>query len=98
MAETSQSAGAKRGLARGPRAAGRARLIAAGIIGGLIVAFAFLNLESVEVNWILGTWQTPLIVVILLTLAVGILVGVFLARRILTPKTQPAADATGHGK
>lgn len=98
MADTSKSTAAKSTRSRGPRGAGRTRLIVAGIVGGLIVAFAFLNLESVEVNWILGKWQTPLIVVIVLTLTVGLLLGVFLSRRILTPKVKPAASGAGQDR
>ena len=95
MADTSKSTAAKSTRSRGPRGAGRTRLIVAGIVGGLIVAFAFLNLESVEVNWILGKWQTPLIVVIVLTLTVGLLLGVFLRaasslRRSSQPPREPA--------
>ena len=42
----------------------RVRLVGAGVLGVLLVAFAILNLDAVEVNWLLGTWSTPLIVVI----------------------------------
>ena len=44
--------------------------------GGLIAAFAVLNTGEVEVNWIFGTFRTPLIVVILVCLAVGLAVGI----------------------
>ena len=37
-------------------------------VGGV---FAALNLDEVDVNWILGTWETPLIVVIALSMLVG---------------------------
>jgi uncharacterized integral membrane protein len=40
-------------------------------LGALIVAFAALNTDEVEVNWILGTWSTPLIVVIAVSTLVG---------------------------
>jgi uncharacterized integral membrane protein len=59
----------------------KARLIIAGTLGGLTVAFALLNLNRVEVNWILGTWETPLIVVIGISLLVGALFGYAIARR-----------------
>jgi uncharacterized integral membrane protein len=55
--------------------------VVAGVFGGLAVAFALLNTGHVEVDWILGTWSTPLIVVILVTLLVGALLGFTLARR-----------------
>jgi len=48
-----------------------ARLIAGLLIGGLVTAFALLNLNDVKVNWIVGTGQTPLIVVIVLAFVLG---------------------------
>src|ERR1700743_1875428 len=68
----------------GPRARSRgggARLLLVGVLSGLAVAFALLNLARVEVDWILGTWQTPLIVVIAVSLLVGAALGFLLARR-----------------
>lgn len=51
----------------------------------LLIAFAVLfaafNLDQVEVDWIIGTWETPLLVVILLCLALGACIGWFAARR-----------------
>lgn len=52
-----------------------ARLLAALTAGGLLAAFAVLNTDQVEVNWVFGTFETPLIVVILVCLAIGILIG-----------------------
>ncbi|MGH2911167.1 MAG: hypothetical protein ACRDJ3_01685, partial [Solirubrobacteraceae bacterium] len=46
--------------------------------GGLIALsvvmtlFAVLNFKDVEVNWIFGTFETPLIIVIVVSLLVGI--------------------------
>ena len=40
------------------------RQIAVLVLAALGGVFAALNLDDVGVNWILGTWQTPLIVVI----------------------------------
>ncbi len=62
----------------------RTRIIAAVIIGGLVTAFALLNLNDVKVDWLIGTGQTPLIVVIALAFALGILTDrlvIFRARR-----------------
>ena len=59
----------------------RMRLAASFVIGALAVLFAVLNLDDVEVNWIIGTWDTPLIVVIALSLILGAMVGWFLSRR-----------------
>lgn len=53
-----------------------ARLLAMLVAGGLIAAFAVLNTGEVEVNWVFGTFSTPLIIVILVCLAVGLVVGI----------------------
>jgi uncharacterized integral membrane protein len=52
----------------------RARLIAAGVIGALIVVFAVVNLNDVKVHWLIDTGQTPLIVVIAVAFLLGIVV------------------------
>jgi uncharacterized integral membrane protein len=57
------------------------RQIAALGLGGVGVAFAVLNLDEVDVNWLLGTWQTPLIVVIALSMVIGAGLGYLAARR-----------------
>jgi uncharacterized integral membrane protein len=57
------------------------RTIVAFGLGGLGVLFAVLNVDEVEVNWILGTWSTPLIIVIALSFLVGAGVGYQVARR-----------------
>jgi uncharacterized integral membrane protein len=51
------------------------------ILIAFAVLFAVVNLDQVEVNWIIGTWETPLLVVILLCLALGAGIGWFAARR-----------------
>ncbi len=53
----------------------RARRIAAVVVGALIIAFAALNLDEVKVNWILSTWQTPLILVIAVSFVLGLAAG-----------------------
>ena len=58
-----------------------ARQIAALVLAALGIAFAALNLDEVDVNWILGTWETPLIVVIALSMLVGGALGYLGARR-----------------
>lgn len=65
--------------ARGRRE--QARTIAAVGLGGLAAAFAVLNVDEVEVNWILGTWSTPLIIVIALSILLGAALGFLLGRR-----------------
>ena len=66
---------------RPPARRDNARVIAAAVLGGITALFAVLNLDEVEVNWILGTWDTPLIVVIALSLATGFAFGVYFSRR-----------------
>ena len=44
------------------------------------VAFAAANLDEVKVNWLLGTWRTPLIVVIALSIIIGAGLGLLIAR------------------
>lgn len=52
-----------------------ARLLAGLILGGIVTAFALLNLDQVRVNWILGTWSTPLIIVIAVSFLLGAAAG-----------------------
>ena len=66
----SQRRPAKRGMQHGERV----RLVVTALVAALIAAFALLNLDKVEVNWIITTGQAPLIVVIALSFAAGILV------------------------
>lgn len=54
-----------------PDKAGNARVAVAAGIGGLAAVFAFVNLDKVEVNWVIGSWQTPLILVIVLSMLIG---------------------------
>lgn len=68
-----------RAPARGRR--DQARTIGALALGGLGAAFAVLNVDEVEVNWILGTWSTPLIIVIALSMLVGAALGFLVGRR-----------------
>ena len=57
------------------------RQIAAVGLAALGGVFAAVNLDEVEVNWILGTWETPLIVVIALSMLVGAALGLLVSRR-----------------
>jgi uncharacterized integral membrane protein len=50
-------------------------------LAGLGGVFAALNLDEVEVNWILGTWDTPLIIVIAISTLFGAGLGYLAARR-----------------
>jgi uncharacterized integral membrane protein len=57
------------------------RQAAALVLAALGGVFAAVNLDEVKVNWILGTWRTPLIVVIALSLVVGSALGFLVSRR-----------------
>jgi len=57
------------------------RQIGALVLAGAGVAFAAVNLDEVKVNWILGNWRTPLIVVIALSMVVGAALGYLVSRR-----------------
>jgi uncharacterized integral membrane protein len=51
------------------------------ILAVLITLFAVLNLESVKVNWIFGTGEVPLIVVIVVSALFGIVLTYLVDRR-----------------
>ncbi|HYN91675.1 MAG TPA: LapA family protein [Thermoleophilaceae bacterium] len=57
------------------------REIAALVLAALGVAFAVLNFDEVKVNWVLGNWRTPLIVVIALSMVIGAALGFLVSRR-----------------
>jgi uncharacterized integral membrane protein len=57
------------------------RQIALAGLAGLGGVFAALNLDEVEVNWILGTWDTPLIIVIAISTLFGAGLGYLAAHR-----------------
>ncbi len=52
----------------------RARLAAAIVIAAVVAAFAVLNLDDVKVHWIIATGQTPLIVVIVVAVLLGVVI------------------------
>jgi uncharacterized integral membrane protein len=67
-----------------PEKTAKTRLAAATILGGVGAVFAFVNLEKVSVDWVVGSAQTPLIVVIVLSMLLGALIDralVYRARR-----------------
>ena len=51
------------------------------VLAVLITLFAVLNVETVKVNWIFGTGEAPLIIVILVSLLVGIVLTYLVDRR-----------------
>ena len=66
---------------RPPSRREQARTITLVVLVGLGVAFAVLNLDEVAVNWLFGTWSTPLIVVIAISFLLGSGAGFLLGRR-----------------
>jgi uncharacterized integral membrane protein len=68
----------------------RARLIAAGVLGALVAAFALVNLGDVKVHWVVTTGSTPLIVVIALAFILGMLVDRLVIRAKKKRKQDPA--------
>lgn len=56
------------------------RLAGAFTLGALTVLFAVLNVDEVQVNWIVGKWNTPLIVVIVLFTLIGLTLGLAISR------------------
>jgi uncharacterized integral membrane protein len=56
------------------------RQIAGLVLAGTGGVFAAVNLDEVKVNWILGTWETPLIVVIALSMVIGAALGLLVSR------------------
>jgi uncharacterized integral membrane protein len=69
----------------GPAAAGRrdtraqARWIVAAVLAVLVILFAVLNSQDVEVDWIVTTTETPLVVVMALCAVAGLVIGRLLA-------------------
>ena len=57
------------------------RTAAAAILGAVAAAFAVINLDDVEVDWLVGSWQTPLIVVIVISMLLGAGLDRLLVRR-----------------
>ena len=57
------------------------RIAVALVLGGLLAVFALLNTNQVEVNWMLGTAETPLIIVIVVCLLLGFAAGYGLAHK-----------------
>ena len=59
----------------------RARTVGAFVLGGVAALFAVLNLDEVGVNWVFGTWSTPLIIVIGISFLFGAGLGLLIARQ-----------------
>jgi uncharacterized integral membrane protein len=70
MSDPTERTPAKRPEDKPDRAA-NTRVAAAAVLGGIAAVFAVINLEKVEVDWLVGSWQTPLILVIVLSMLLG---------------------------
>jgi lipopolysaccharide assembly protein A len=64
-----------------PDRAGTTRMAAAAILGGIAAVFAVINLDDVEVDWLVGSAQTPLILVIVISMLLGAALDRLLVRR-----------------
>ena len=80
MSDPTERAPVKR-PAEKPEKAGNARVAVAATLGGIAAVFAVINLDDVEVNWLIGSWQTPLILVIVLSMLLGAGLDRLLVRR-----------------
>lgn len=86
--EASPATQSEKGLSRREQT----RLAVAIVAGGLAVLFAVLNFGRVKVNWIFGTWNTPLVLVIAVSFALGLLTGVLVWRRRAKKSAQPRGE------
>ena len=72
----------------------RPQLIAGLILGGVGLAFALVNLSNVKVDWIVGSAHSPLILVIVVSVLIGMGIDRLLvsrARRRSKPSKPPDA-------
>lgn len=76
--------------AKPPERSTRARVVAAGILGGVLVLFAVLNSQTVKVHLVATTLHLPLIVVIAGCVALGFLIGWLMFRRRAARRAGPA--------
>jgi uncharacterized integral membrane protein len=84
------AANGSRGASPGHSRSESVRLMLVGALAALAVAFAALNVNQVEVDWILDTTKTPLIVVIVVSLLVGAVLGFVVARRSTKARSRSA--------
>jgi uncharacterized integral membrane protein len=66
MVESSQTSGGRKVSAK---------TILLGVLAAVLVLFAVLNTEEVEIDWIFGSVRTPLIVMIVVCGALGFAIG-----------------------
>ena len=58
----------------------RSKTIAAVAVAILLIAFGLSNRNDVAINWLVGTTDTPLIIVIVVSAALGAILGAALVR------------------
>jgi uncharacterized integral membrane protein len=58
-----------------------AKTLAALLLGGLLIAFAVANSQDVEVDFLVTTSDTPLVIVIAIAVLVGVVFGALFHRR-----------------
>jgi uncharacterized integral membrane protein len=81
MSEPHERTPAKRPEDKPERSGGNARVVATAVLSAVAAIFAVINLDDVEVDWLVGSWQTPLIVVILISMLLGAGLDRLLVRR-----------------
>jgi uncharacterized integral membrane protein len=81
MASPAQTPKALHSPERGRSRKEMARTGALVLLAVLVTLFAVLNLEDVKVNWIVGSGNAPLIIVIVVSLLVGVILTHFAERR-----------------
>ena len=65
-------------------------MAASAVLGAAITAFALVNLDTVKVDWIIGSADTPLIVVIAVSFVAGVLADRLFAYRARRRGAKPA--------
>lgn len=58
-----------------------ARLVVSGVLAAVLAVFVVLNTKSVEINFVVEKASVPLILVLASTGALGVVIGLLLARR-----------------
>jgi uncharacterized integral membrane protein len=72
-----------------PRTPEEKRRIAIGVLVGIVTVFALFNLNEVKVSWVVTSWKTPLVVVIVVSAGLGALAGVLVDRKKHRPPPPP---------
>lgn len=81
MSTPSPPTGGQAPITGGARRRGSPTLVAAGVVGVVLVVFAVLNSQTVKIHWIVTTTRSPLILVIVVAGILGFAIGWFVSRR-----------------